>query len=131
MCNSQSRLILKILAGLFLVLPGLIGGCGGNEATPGGTPPEEGGSVALGPLQVGVAATAGFRTLVLNSPGSSRIAFTALHGARIVPLQEMGYGRIALDGSVGFLDCQVWVMDLDGTGAIRLTTGTEKHHSPA
>ncbi|NPV48450.1 MAG: DUF5050 domain-containing protein [Armatimonadetes bacterium] len=102
-----------------LLVPFVVGGCGGSGGVPG-SETDEGGSVTLGPLQVGVAATAGFRTLVLNSPGSSHIAFTALFGSRIVRLQEVGYGRIAFSGGIPG-NVEICVMNTDGTGFANLT----------
>jgi dipeptidyl aminopeptidase/acylaminoacyl peptidase len=83
-------------------------------------------------LQVGVASAASFKTLTLSSPGTSRIAFTALYGTKIVRLQEIGYGRIALASmrDVPFSE-EIYVMNADGSVAARLTNNTVADREPA
>ena len=121
----------RAFAGLALVALVVVAGCGGTGSVgggggepPAGNVPAAGGTVVVGSLQVSVASTVAFKTLTLNSPGSSLVAFTALYGSAIVRLQQMGHGRIAFsadrDGN-----SEIYVMNADGSGPTNLT------HNPA
>jgi len=107
---------------------GGVGGSGGEP--PAGNVPVAGGTVSMGTMQVDVASTATFKTLTLNSPGSSLIAFTALYGSAIVRLQQMGYGRIAFQ-SDGTGNNEVCVMNADGSGLTNLTQNSADDGFPA
>jgi dipeptidyl aminopeptidase/acylaminoacyl peptidase len=111
----------SLLLSVALVVLGLaLAGCGGSGGGPEGTPPVSGETVSVGPLQVEVDSAAAFKTTMLTSPGTSRIAFAALHGTRIVRLEQMGYARIAFTSDrEGNKD--IYVMNADGSGQTQLT----------
>jgi len=110
----------------------IMAGCGGgsNGSSPPAAPPDAGNAFTLGPLQVGTASGHGCETLTLNSPGTSRVAFTVLYGANIVRLAEVGYEKIAFmsdrDGKR-----EIYVMNADGTGQINLTNNPATDEYPA
>jgi len=113
-----------MVVGLLIpVAAGLIGCGSGDGTTPGGGPgpaaPGPAATQTVGPLQVGTASTAGFRTLTLPSPQNQPVAFTVLYGAVIVRLDEMGFGRIAFANDADG-DREIWTADLDGTNATKL-----------
>ena len=94
----------------------LMAGCGGgsNGSSPPAGPPDSGNAFTLDPLQVGTASGHRCDTLTLNSPGTSRIAFTVLHGSTIVRLREMGYGKIAFSSNRDG-DHDIYPMNADGS----------------
>jgi hypothetical protein len=106
----------------------LIAGCGGGGGTLPAAPSEE--LLSLGSLEVGVAATSGFRQLPIPSPSSSPVALTALYGSTITNLSQMGPGRIAFDGSPGAADLEVYTAMPDGTGLKALTNNAEDDYDP-
>jgi len=109
---------------------GMLGGCGGTGTTPVSGGPDEGETMTVGSLQVGVAATTAFRTLVLNSPGDSPVAFTALYGSKIVRLREMGYGKLAISSNhTG--DYDIFTINIDGSEPINLTKKPATDIAPA
>jgi len=118
---------LKPLLGLALVVP-LVAGCG-SSGGPEGNPPA-GETVSVGPLQAEVDSAAAFQTTMLTSPGTSSIAFAALHGTRIVRLQQIGYGRLAY-GSRRSGNPEIHVTNLDGSGTANLTRDVGQDFHPS
>jgi Tol biopolymer transport system component len=124
-----------MLPGLLILVAAGLMGCGSGDGTPPGQGPEPpapgpAATHTVGPLQVGTASTAGFKTLTLPSPQSQPVAFTVLYGATIVRLDEMGFGRIAFSSNADG-DPELWTMDLDGANATRLTKNTLWDYGPA
>ncbi|MBM3498652.1 MAG: DUF5050 domain-containing protein [Armatimonadetes bacterium] len=68
--------------------------------------------------------------MMLTSPSTSPIAFAALHGSRIVRLEEMGYGRIAFSTNREGPH-EVYVMNADGSGQTNLSRNGAIDGSPA
>jgi len=127
----------RLFAAVVLCAVTVVAGCGGTGSVGGGgaEPPADnvpvaGGTVSLGAVQVDVASTAAFKTLTLSSPGTSRVAFTALYGSAIVRLQQMGYGRIAF-GTVRDGNYEIYVMDTDGSGQTNLTHNAAVDENPS
>ena len=118
---------------LIPVAAGLVG-CGSGDGTiPGEGPgPPAAGPAAthtVGPLQIGTAAAAGFKTLTLPSPQDQPVAFTVLYGATIVRLDETGFGRIAFSSNADG-DREIWTADLDGANATKLTRNGLDDYDP-
>jgi TolB protein len=110
--NIRCCLVVSVLV-TTLCLAGCGSGTGGSGG--GGGP-----TLALGPLQIEVAAGGSPQTLTLPSPGTSRIAFTAFHGATITRLEEIGYGKLVVRGFDGH-DSELYLMNSDGTEVQQLT----------
>ncbi|MHB8996546.1 MAG: TolB family protein [Armatimonadota bacterium] len=119
------RLLIAPLA--FLIL--IIAGCGGSGGTAPSAPSEE--TLSIVPLEIGVAATAGFRQLAIPSPVSSPVALTAFYGSTITNLSQMGPGKIIFHGSPGALDHELYTIMPDGTGRRALTSNSEDDYDAA
>lgn len=112
--------------GAVICLLAAVAGCGGGGAA---APTGEGSVVTLGPLEIGVAATAGFKQLPIRMPSSSPLALTASYGSKITLLAELGQGLIAY-GSVPFPG-DIYRVLPDGAQPVRLTDHAAADSSPA
>ena len=110
-----------------------LGGCGGGgaPAAPGPHPPAAGdvGVVAVGPMLIRPASTGGFIARPLETVGGE-CAFVALWGAEIEYLAS----QAMLDRIVfarGNLSPDIWVCNLDGSHAVKLTDNAADERRPA
>jgi Tol biopolymer transport system component len=76
--------------------------------------------MTLGSLQIEVISGGPPQVMTLPSPGTSRIAFTAVYGATITRLEETGYGKLVVRGYDGH-DSELYLMNSDGTEVQQLT----------
>jgi len=124
----STRIVLLLLAGLGV----LVAGCGGSG--PQGTPPPAGGddvqtTFEVGPLLIRTAAVPGFVAEDIPNPGGG-VSLVALYGSEIdwmasqAMLDRIVFVRSHAGGQ------NVWVCNLDGSGAVRLTSNTAAENAP-
>lgn len=104
-----------------------IAGCGGGGSPAG--PPGAGGVFSVAGMEVRTDSGAAASVLTLPSPANSPVAFTAVHGATIIGLREIGYAEIAFV-SDRIPNSEIFLMNADGTNQTRLTTNSLKDGHP-
>lgn len=122
----RAMLPLAAIALLIYLLPGCGGGASGPTAP---IPPEQ--TLMAGPLEIGLASTAGFKQLPIPTPITSPVAFTAFFGSKITRLAQMGPGLIAFHGSSGTANEEIYTIMPDGTSRKLLAPHTARDLTPA
>ncbi len=126
---AMGRAVLAVIAGLVLTF---LAGCGGGGSGDGGElipPPDSGSSetVQVGPLLVRPASAAGFVAQEIPNP-SGPISLVAFHGSRITNLASQAFlDRIVFSRG---LASDVWVCNLDGSGAVPLIDNNHSDKHP-
>ncbi len=117
----------RSVATLALVVTALIAagvGCSG-----GGTAPEPTTTLDVGGVQI--EAASGLTRVAIASPSTSRIAFTALYGARIVRAAQVGRGLIAYSSTAGAAGAtDIFTLPPEGGTPTRLTGNASYEDCP-
>jgi len=115
-----------------LLATGLVlAGCGGGSPlAPAPDPPTAGdaGVVEVGPMLIRPASTAGFTAQHLDSRGNC--AFVALSGARIDYMASQALLDRIVFGSNRDGHYDIWVSNMDGSGAVQLTNNNAAEWRP-
>ena len=106
-----------------------LAGCSGDGPASAPPPSDQAQTLAIGPMLVRPASTAGFTTTALDNPNSV-CSFVGLHGAQINYLASQAVlDRIVFASDRdGYRD--IWACNLDGSGATQITNNGALEHSP-
>ncbi len=113
---------------IVMALALIVGGCGGGIGPPLPPGAGQGEMLAIGPMLVRPASTAGFTTQSIPSTGGTR--FVALHGARINYMASQALLDRLVFASSRAGTYSIFVCDLDGSNVVQLTSNAAQEFHP-